>query len=165
MEQFKTWKSMLEGQVEDANEAYWNSYFEKERNVYSQILADKSQKISGTISELAEKYNMELVEFVGFIDGINGSLEESIDLDEVQEDTIVTLNIMWDKLYWNMMEAKADWLYQLEEWNDILDEGTRQELSKAFKQSKQLVRDKVGRNEPCPCGSGKKYKKCCGAAK
>ena len=22
--------------------------------------------------------------------------------------------------------------------------------------------NKVGRNEPCPCGSGKKYKKCCG---
>jgi len=30
---------------------------------------------------------------------------------------------------------------------------------------KQIVRDapKVGRNDPCPCGSGKKYKKCCGA--
>jgi len=28
------------------------------------------------------------------------------------------------------------------------------------------VRDtpKIGRNDPCPCGSGKKYKKCCGAA-
>ena len=23
--------------------------------------------------------------------------------------------------------------------------------------------DKVGRNDPCPCGSGKKFKKCCGA--
>ena len=23
--------------------------------------------------------------------------------------------------------------------------------------------DKTGRNDPCPCGSGKKYKKCCGA--
>jgi preprotein translocase subunit SecA len=23
--------------------------------------------------------------------------------------------------------------------------------------------EKVGRNQPCPCGSGKKYKKCCGA--
>ena len=23
---------------------------------------------------------------------------------------------------------------------------------------------KVGRNDPCPCGSGKKYKKCCGAS-
>ena len=27
----------------------------------------------------------------------------------------------------------------------------------------QKVEEKVGRNEPCPCGSGKKYKKCCGA--
>ena len=24
---------------------------------------------------------------------------------------------------------------------------------------------KIGRNDPCPCGSGKKYKKCCGANK
>ena len=24
-------------------------------------------------------------------------------------------------------------------------------------------KEKVGRNDPCPCGSGKKYKKCCGA--
>ena len=24
--------------------------------------------------------------------------------------------------------------------------------------------EKVGRNDPCPCGSGKKYKKCCGSA-
>jgi preprotein translocase subunit SecA len=31
--------------------------------------------------------------------------------------------------------------------------------------TKTVTRDqpKVGRNEPCPCGSGKKYKKCCGA--
>ena len=30
---------------------------------------------------------------------------------------------------------------------------------------KQVIRGKkVGRNEPCPCGSGKKYKRCCGAA-
>lgn len=26
------------------------------------------------------------------------------------------------------------------------------------------VKEKIGRNDPCPCGSGKKYKKCCGAA-
>ena len=32
-------------------------------------------------------------------------------------------------------------------------------------QNTQVTRseDKVGRNEPCPCGSGKKYKKCCGS--
>lgn len=28
-----------------------------------------------------------------------------------------------------------------------------------------LPRQKVGRNEPCPCNSGKKYKKCCGTLK
>ena len=26
----------------------------------------------------------------------------------------------------------------------------------------RITEKKVGRNEPCPCGSGKKYKKCCG---
>ena len=26
----------------------------------------------------------------------------------------------------------------------------------------KIVEEKVGRNEPCPCGSGQKYKKCCG---
>ena len=25
-----------------------------------------------------------------------------------------------------------------------------------------MTKQKVGRNDPCPCGSGKKYKKCCG---
>jgi preprotein translocase subunit SecA len=29
-------------------------------------------------------------------------------------------------------------------------------------QRKPAVSKKVGRNDPCPCGSGKKYKKCCG---
>ncbi len=48
-------------------------------------------------------------------------------------------------------------------------EETRLKLE-AFKASRQLPRlvspvsnaPKVGRNDPCPCGSGKKYKKCCG---
>lgn len=31
------------------------------------------------------------------------------------------------------------------------------------RQSAQRMSTKVGRNEPCPCGSGKKFKKCCGA--
>jgi uncharacterized protein len=30
---------------------------------------------------------------------------------------------------------------------------------------KQVVSSKIGRNEPCPCGSGKKYKKCCGGSR
>ena len=30
---------------------------------------------------------------------------------------------------------------------------------------KPVTKDKIGRNEPCPCGSGKKYKNCCGRGK
>ncbi|USD67861.1 SEC-C domain-containing protein [Vibrio sp. SCSIO 43136] len=31
----------------------------------------------------------------------------------------------------------------------------------SFGKQPQIERKKVGRNEPCPCGSGKKYKRCC----
>lgn len=31
------------------------------------------------------------------------------------------------------------------------------------KPKQRIVETKIGRNDPCPCGSGKKYKKCCGA--
>ncbi len=33
--------------------------------------------------------------------------------------------------------------------------------ARAARQSRPLTSEKVGRNEPCPCGSGKKHKKCC----
>ena len=45
-------------------------------------------------------------------------------------------------------------------------QGTRQEAqASAHNQSQRqpiMVEEKTARNEPCPCGSGKKYKKCCG---
>ena len=39
-------------------------------------------------------------------------------------------------------------------------------VAEAETKVKTVVREapKIGRNDPCPCGSGKKYKKCCGAA-
>jgi preprotein translocase subunit SecA len=41
---------------------------------------------------------------------------------------------------------------------------SRGDISKAGQTTQRHVRKKVGRNDPCPCGSGKKYKKCCGAS-
>ena len=68
-----------------------------------------------------------------------------------------------EKLYFNMLEAKAKWLYTLPEWEDVLPLSKRQEITKAWRKSRQVINDqKIGRNDPCPCGSGKKYKKCCG---
>lgn len=35
-------------------------------------------------------------------------------------------------------------------------------LKELIKKSKTIISIKIGRNDPCSCGSGKKFKKCCG---
>ena len=101
---------------------------------------------------------------MGFLDGINDSLKESLDIENIEPDTQFSLDVDYEKLYFNMLDAKADYLYTLPQWDAILTEEKRAEITKAFKKSKTVVKEvRIGRNDPCPCGSGKKYKKCCGA--
>ncbi|MBP9921312.1 MAG: SEC-C domain-containing protein, partial [Proteiniclasticum sp.] len=58
---------------------------------------------------------------------------------------------------------KAEYLYNIPAWDHILTEEKREELAKQLKDSRTVRNEnKVGRNDPCPCGSGKKYKKCHG---
>lgn len=147
-----------------AGKAIWDKYFKEEKAVYEQLLAAPSDIVSGTVKELAHKYNMELKYMVGFLDGINDSLKEPNPIEDMTEDTEVKLDIDLEKLYYNMVEAKADWLYGLPAWNSLLTEERRKELYISQKKSGTIVKEKKpGRNDPCPCGSGKKYKKCCGA--
>ena len=104
---------------------------------------------------------------MGFLDGIDTSLKASNDFKAFDENSEVVLDIDFEKLFFNMLAAEAQYLYTLEEWEDVLDEVKRIGILQAYKKSKIVVREqpKVGRNDPCPCGSGKKYKKCCGANK
>ena len=44
----------------------------------------------------------------------------------------------------------------------LQEENSNTSKAKIIKMTKS---NKIGRNEPCPCGSGKKYKKCCGMNK
>lgn len=142
---------------------FWLSYFGIEKEIYEKLLSDKDFVEKGTVKELAEKYETELQFFVGFLDGINDSLKIPNPIEEMEEDTEVTLDIDFEKLYYNMVACRAEWLYELEQWNDILSEERRKELYKEQKSSTTVVKgEKIGRNDPCPCGSGKKYKKCCG---
>ena len=147
-----------------AGKAIWDKYFKEEKAVYEQLLAQPSDIVKGTVKELAEKYNMELKYMVGFLDGINDSLKEPNPIEDITEDTEIKLDIDLEKLYYNMVEAKADWLYELPAWNSLLPAERRKELYLQQKKSGTVVKEKkIGRNDPCPCGSGKKYKKCCGA--
>lgn len=146
-----------------AGKAIWDKYFKEEKAVYEQLLADPSDVVSGTVQELADRYGMELRYMVGFLDGINESLKEPNPIEDMDADTQVKLDIDVEKLYYNMVEAKASWLYELPVWDSILSPERRKELYREQKKSGTIVKEKkVGRNEPCPCGSGKKYKHCCG---
>lgn len=146
--------------------AIWDKYFEQEKAIYQQLLAAPEKVVSGTVQELADKYGMELNYMVGFLDGINESLKEPNPIEEMEADTVVKLPIDLESLYYHMVEAGADWLYELPEWDELFTPERRKELYREQKKSGTIVKErKVGRNEPCPCGSGKKYKYCCGRAK
>ncbi len=144
----------------------WNQYFEDEKGIYAQLLKNPDEVVTGTVKELAEKYDVSIMTMTGFLDGINDSLKEQNPIEEMEEDTVVNLGFEKELLYKNMVAAGADWLYNLEEWEPIFDEEKRKELYKEQKSSTTIVKeDKIYPNDPCPCGSGKKYKKCCGRGK
>ena len=85
---------------------------------------------------------------------------------DMEEETEVSLAFDKELLYKNMVAAEADWLYNLEEWDAIFDADKKKALYKEQKSSTTIVKDaKIYPNDPCPCGSGKKYKKCCGKNK
>ena len=100
---------------------------------------------------------------VGFLDGIDDSLKVKNPIEEMDENTRVNLAFDKELLYKNMVDAKADWLYELPMWNEIFTDEKRKELYREAKKANTVVKGKkIGRNDPCPCGSGKKYKYCCG---
>ena len=162
----ETWRNLAYGnQLSDKErENLWNGYFTIEKGIYEQILAEPAQVITGTVKELAEKYGTEILIMTGFLDGINESLKGYENpIDTMEEDTQVKIEIDPEKLYYNMVEAKAEWLYNLPQWDSILTAERRKELSKQQKASGTIRKGKkIFPNDPCPCGSGKKYKKCCG---
>lgn len=162
------WRNMAYDQQADKNklQQFWAAYFETEKEIYAQLLKNPDEVVKGTVKELADKYDISVMTMTGFLDGINDSLVEANPIEEMEEDTVVNLGFDKALLYKNMVAADADWLYNLEEWNDIFDEETRKELYKEQKRSTTIVKEaKVYPNDPCPCGSGKKYKKCCGRNK
>ncbi len=159
------WRKTAYSETEDkqALQQMWTAYFEEEKNIYAELLKNPDTAVKGTVKELAEKFDVGIMSMTGFLDGINDSLTEKNPIEEMEEDTVVSLDFDKELLYKNMVSAQADWLYGLEEWNTIFDEETRKALYKEQKASTTIRKDtKIYPNDPCPCGSGKKHKKCCG---
>ena len=139
------WRSVAYNQNADKNklQRFWATYFNIEKNIYEQLLENPDEVVSGTVKELAEKYGQDVI--------------------TMDENTKVNLAFDKEALYKNMVDAKADWLYNLPQWDKIFTEEKKKALYMEQKKSGTVVKPhKVGRNDPCPCGSGKKYKYCCG---
>ena len=82
---------------------------------------------------------------------------------------------MFSELLQTVYEESLTMIYRAELVKQEEEEEERSEIQKAFPDHKMNYnrsentkapattdkKDKVGRNDPCPCGSGKKYKKCC----
>ncbi len=163
---YSDWTDFAQSPRNDAEHAqFWTAYFDIEKTGYEKILSRPNEPYKGKFSELAAEFGMEKEIFCGFIDGINTSLAAGeYDLEALTEDSDVDLTVDMKKLYFNMLSAKAEWLYTLPMWEGILSENERKEITKEYRASSVFVSDKTaGRNDPCPCGSGKKFKKCCGA--
>lgn len=165
MSLLEQWRNTAYSQeiTKQQSDALWERYFIIEKGIYEQLLANPDEVVTGSVKELAEKYNTDIMTMVGFLDGINDSLKEANPIDEMDEDTVVNLGFDKEKLYYNMVEARAEWLYELPMWDNLLTAERRKELYREQKSSGTIRKEKkIGRNDPCPCGSGLKYKKCCG---
>lgn len=161
---FEKWTEMVIDYVKTKGEkAFWSEYSSVEEKIYREILKEKDEEITIKIDEFAKKMDTTPEFIMGFLDGVNESLEESKELENLEESDSVTIKLDYEKLYFNMLDAKADYLYSLPQWDGIFSEEKRKEIRTAYQNSKTVRNEnKIGRNDPCPCGSGKKYKKCCG---
>ena len=59
-------------------ERFWNEYFEMEKGIYKQLLADPSAEVRGTVKELAEKYQVEMP----IVDVVNAVLFDGLSAKE-----------------------------------------------------------------------------------
>jgi uncharacterized protein len=72
----ETWRKLAyETEMDQKNASeFWGSYFNQEKAIYEQILANPDTVVKGTVKELAEKFGVEVLLMTGFLDGINDSL-------------------------------------------------------------------------------------------
>ncbi len=168
MTYFSEWNERIQDNSDEAKfNAFVEQYYQSEQHAYDLILQGYPNfNLTSTAKDMAQRLEYsenDMVLFVGFLDGINESLHEKLDLENLEDDTEIKLDIDYEKLLYNMHDAQAPWLFKLNSWTNVLGEEKVEEIGKEYRTEHIAVSDKVvGRNDPCPCGSGKKYKKCCG---
>ncbi|HHX16558.1 MAG TPA: preprotein translocase subunit SecA [Mollicutes bacterium] len=159
--------------VEEIRKDDENTLIEK---IYERVLADYNQKIkelpNDIINDFEKAIHLNVIDR-HWMEHINTMehLREGIGLRGYAQENPLQAYVSEGFELFEEMLAKIDeqtTIYILKaeikqnlEAKEVAKIGTNEDKSKTIK--KQPKRStKVGRNEPCPCGSGKKYKQCCG---
>ena len=109
MKIFDEWKKKTD---EGSDKSFFNEYLEKEMSAYIDILAEGSGSLKGSCGELAEKFDMEPAVFGGFLDGINTSLKEELELEALTETSQITAEINFERLLYNTIELGGTIYYK-----------------------------------------------------
>ena len=114
MSLYTQWTDMVVDYVKTKGEnAFWAEYSKLEKAIYKDLLANHKTVKTTTINDLAKEYDSTIEFIMGFIDGINDSLKNQYDLETLEADSKLELDINLETLYYNMLDAKAEYLYTL----------------------------------------------------
>ena len=106
---YEKWQQLAD--MQQTQLAYWQEYFAAETENYKKILAQPEKVFAGKLSELAEQFEMSPEVFTGFMDGINESLVSGYEIAALEEDSEIELKVDFEKLFYNMLDAKAKWFF------------------------------------------------------
>ena len=76
MQLLKAWHNLAYDETKDQGsmQRFWANYFVQEQEIYQELLQNPTEVVTGTVKELAEKYDVDILVMAGFLDGINDSL-------------------------------------------------------------------------------------------
>lgn len=145
--------------------------FDRLTELYSRIKADKKKvkELKAKIEDVEKKSNVYSTS--PEIEKLDEVMNKMI--NEVETEKVSTSYTVQYYNYLNQFEinfetnekVKADIIpikIQVKDYDNFDFSKEKRARKKIKKSSKRKNSPKVGRNDPCPCGSGKKYKKCCG---
>ena len=101
------WRDVAYSQEADKAQLqkFWTNYFLIEKGIYEKLLTNPDEVVRGTVKDLADKFEVDVMTMVGFLDGINDSLKVQNPIEEMDENTEVNLGFDKEMLYKNMVDA------------------------------------------------------------
>lgn len=139
-------------------------YQDKEREIASDVMRKLERMI--ILQVVDNRWKDHLLSMDHLRDGINlRAYAQKDPLVEYQHEGFVMFNEMNERI----KEEVVDYVYRIQLKSEVPVARRRQQMyfshaePGTVKKTEQIHSEHVGRNDACPCGSGKKYKKCCGA--